>query len=177
MTSILKYVPNLLSILRVLLLFPLIIFIKDGDVILITLFCLLMLISDYLDGFLARKWHATSVTGRVLDPLADKICISAVGIAAMLFKGFPVLLIVSLILRDLIILIASVFTIRKLNEVPASNFTGKITVGIISMCLLVFLFDIEPFKLPMIIAAAIMIPVSLWSYGLRLYRLLRVREK
>jgi hypothetical protein len=45
-----------------------------------------------------------------------------------------------------------------------------------SVCILVFLFDIDPFKLPMIVAAVIMIPISLWSYGLRLYRLLKARE-
>ncbi len=175
MTSILKFIPNFLSLLRILLLIPLVIFIKNENIIQITLFCLLILASDYLDGFLARKWQATSITGRVLDPVADKICISTVGVAIVLFRGFPLLLLLAFILRDLIILIASIFFIRKLNEVPASNFTGKIAVGVMSVCMLVFLFDIEPFKLPMIIAAVIMIPVSLWSYGLRLYRLLAAR--
>jgi hypothetical protein len=99
-----------------------------------------------------------------------------VGVAVVLFRGFPPLLLIALILRDLIILIASIFFIRKLNEIPASNFTGKIAVGVLSVCILVFLFDIDPFKLPMIIAAVIMIPISLWSYGLRLYRLLKARE-
>lgn len=177
MTSVLKFIPNLLSILRVLLLFPLILSIKSDNIILITILCLLMLASDYLDGFLARKWQATSVTGRVLDPLADKMCISAVGVAVVIFRGFPPLLLIALVLRDLIILIASIFFIRKLKEIPASNFTGKIAVGVISVCILVFLFDIDPFKLPMIIAAAIMIPVSLWSYGLRLHKLLEVHDK
>jgi CDP-diacylglycerol--glycerol-3-phosphate 3-phosphatidyltransferase len=176
MTSILKFIPNLLSLLRILLLVPLTIFIKNGDIIQITVFCLLILASDYLDGFLARKWRATSITGRVLDPVADKVCISAVGVAVVLFRGFPPMLLIALILRDLIILIASIVFIRKLNEVPASNFTGKIAVGVMSVCILVFLFDIDPFKLPMIVAAVIMIPISLWSYGLRLYRLLKARE-
>jgi CDP-diacylglycerol--glycerol-3-phosphate 3-phosphatidyltransferase len=177
MSSILKFVPNFLSILRIILLIPLVIFIKNGDIVQITVFCLLILASDYLDGFLARKWQATSITGRVLDPLADKISISAVAVAAVVFKGFPLLLLVAFMLRDLIILIASIVFIRKLKEVPASNFTGKIAVGVMSVCMLVFLFSIEPLKLPLVIAAAIMIPISLWSYGMRLYRLLRAREK
>jgi len=173
MVSMLKFIPNFLSILRILLVFPLVIFIKDGNVVQITVICILMLASDFFDGFLARKWQATSVTGRVLDPVADKICISAVGVSAVVFKNFPVMLLLALVIRDVIILIASAFIIRKLKEVPVSNFTGKITVGVVSICMLVFLFDIHPLKLPLIIAAVIMIPLSLWSYGLRLHRLLR----
>ena len=32
-------------------------------------------LTDYLDGFLARKYNATSQLGEILDPLADKILI------------------------------------------------------------------------------------------------------
>lgn len=130
-----------------------------------------MLASDYLDGFLARKWKATSITGRVLDPVADKICIIAVGISLVVFRGFPLLLIIALALRDLIILSAGLFSIKRLNEVPQSNIIGKITVGVISACMLVFLFDIEILKLPLIIAVVILIPISLISYGLWIYKI------
>tara|TARA_B100000579_G_scaffold238617_1_gene195647 strand:- start:252 stop:719 length:468 start_codon:yes stop_codon:yes gene_type:complete len=32
-------------------------------------------LSDYFDGFLARKYHASSQIGEILDPIADKILI------------------------------------------------------------------------------------------------------
>ncbi len=35
-------------------------------------------ISDYLDGWLARKYSMTSIVGKVLDPIADKLLITAV---------------------------------------------------------------------------------------------------
>ena len=35
-------------------------------------------ISDFLDGFLARKFNATSIIGKALDPIADKIFTSTV---------------------------------------------------------------------------------------------------
>ena len=40
--------------------------------------------SDYLDGYLARKYSLTSVLGAVLDPIADKILITFVLIALVL---------------------------------------------------------------------------------------------
>jgi len=40
--------------------------------------------SDYLDGYLARKYSLTSVLGAVLDPIADKILITFVLIGLIL---------------------------------------------------------------------------------------------
>ncbi|UCC78290.1 MAG: CDP-alcohol phosphatidyltransferase family protein [Candidatus Zixiibacteriota bacterium] len=170
MASLLKFIPNSLSLLRVLLLFPLVYYVKLNNFTAIIALSALMIASDYLDGFLARKWKATTVTGRVLDPVADKICIIMLGIALALFKGFPFYLLIALVLRDLIILSAGLFSIKRLKAVPQSNIIGKITVGVISACMLAFLFDIEFLKLPTVVAVAASIPVSLFSYGLELYR-------
>lgn len=170
MASVLKLIPNSLSILRILLLFPLIHNVRSGNFVMIIALSALMIASDYLDGFLARKWKATTTTGRILDPVADKICIIMVGIALALFKGFPVYLLAALVLRDIIILTAGFFSIKRLKTVPQSNIIGKITVGVISACMLAFLFDIEMLKATTIIVVVISIPVSLISYGLQLYR-------
>lgn len=67
---------------------------------LIILIFVLAGLTDYLDGFLARKYNATSELGEVLDPIADKILIVFVffGIALALnsfFIGFIASLIIS----------------------------------------------------------------------------------
>ena len=36
---------------------------------------ILAVVSDWLDGYLARKWHVASAFGRVVDPFADKILV------------------------------------------------------------------------------------------------------
>jgi len=40
-----------------------------------SLIFVLAVITDFLDGYLARKWHLTSTFGRIADPFADKIVI------------------------------------------------------------------------------------------------------
>lgn len=67
---------NFLTLLRVIfaIVIFLLIILEDFYLFALILFFLAGL-SDYLDGFLARKYDATSEIGEILDPIADKILI------------------------------------------------------------------------------------------------------
>jgi CDP-diacylglycerol---glycerol-3-phosphate 3-phosphatidyltransferase len=80
----LRHVPNILTSLRLVLagaFFVLLSFYQyegRGDpFLLISAFIIYIaaLVSDYLDGYLARKWNVASAFGRVVDPFADKILV------------------------------------------------------------------------------------------------------
>jgi len=45
-------------------------------------------VTDFLDGWLARRWNATSVAGAVLDPIADKVLVCG-AIVGMMATGMP----------------------------------------------------------------------------------------
>lgn len=73
-------IPNILTILRIIAI-PVIIaadlyFGQTGRWVAIILFIAAAL-TDYLDGYLARKWNQGSDLGRMLDPIADKLLIGA----------------------------------------------------------------------------------------------------
>ncbi len=94
-------IPNLLSVLRLALL-PVFLWLvlgpeKDGLAVAVLMF---MGISDYLDGYIARRWNQTSKLGAILDPVADRLYILAtvVGLGA---RGIiPIWLAVALPARD-----------------------------------------------------------------------------
>ncbi len=71
-----SFVINLITLTRII--FAVVIFslltINNNYVAAIILFFLAGL-SDYFDGYLARKYESTSVLGEILDPIADKILI------------------------------------------------------------------------------------------------------
>ena len=59
-------------------------------------------ITDYLDGKLARAWNETSLIGRLLDPIADKMLVTAVLFMLAAFgrlQGWSVIPAVIILLR------------------------------------------------------------------------------
>ncbi|MGH3097223.1 MAG: CDP-alcohol phosphatidyltransferase family protein [Streptosporangiales bacterium] len=57
-------------------------------------------ITDYLDGWLARTFNQTSRVGQLLDPLADRLYIFAVGVGLTMRDVVPWWLVAALVLRD-----------------------------------------------------------------------------
>jgi CDP-diacylglycerol---glycerol-3-phosphate 3-phosphatidyltransferase len=80
----LRHVPNIITSIRLVLagaFFVILSFYQyegRGDPFMMTsafIIYILALVSDYLDGYLARKWQVPSAFGRVVDPFADKILV------------------------------------------------------------------------------------------------------
>jgi cardiolipin synthase (CMP-forming) len=72
-----KDIPNLISIIRILLIFPVILALLDHQFGLAMVLFAIAGISDALDGFLAKHYHWESRLGSILDPLADKLLLVA----------------------------------------------------------------------------------------------------
>ncbi|MCK5721342.1 MAG: CDP-alcohol phosphatidyltransferase family protein, partial [Gammaproteobacteria bacterium] len=64
-----KDIPNIISILRILLVVPLAYFLWAQDYLTALLLFLIGGLSDGLDGFLARRYHWETELGVILDPM------------------------------------------------------------------------------------------------------------
>lgn len=65
--------------------------------------CLFALITDYLDGILARRKHLETSIGKLLDPLADKLLVIAVFIMLIPLQKVPSWVVFLIVGRELII--------------------------------------------------------------------------
>lgn len=85
-----RYLPNILTALRILVI-PIIIltFYFDDTIIAHQVSAFLFLIAcitDFFDGYIARKFNIESNLGKMLDPIADKILVGAILIMLTKFK-------------------------------------------------------------------------------------------
>lgn len=70
-------VPNILTLSRIFLILPSIYFLEKSQFGL-AIFCIIILLhTDFFDGYLARKLNQTSDLGALLDPIADKLVVIA----------------------------------------------------------------------------------------------------
>lgn len=99
----LKYVPNIISFLRVALspvFFVLIISDEPTEIRAACIIYVIAAISDYFDGFLARKFNIISSMGKFLDPLADKFLTGASFIAFVVMGLVPLWMVIIVLARD-----------------------------------------------------------------------------
>lgn len=104
-------VANLLTLFRIALIIPFLYKIKEGAFGQALLIFFIASVTDFADGYVARKYAQQTPLGRFLDPLADKLLTTA-GFVVMAiphpgFPSVPVWLAVVVVGRDLIILSGS----------------------------------------------------------------------
>lgn len=119
-------VPNLLSMLR-LALVPLFCWLALGPELDLLAFGVLAVsgVTDFLDGWLARRWQQFSRLGEWLDPVADRLSILAVVISLALRDIVPWWIAVILPLRDVLLVGLVPFLRRRgLTSLPV-HFLGK----------------------------------------------------
>lgn len=113
------------------------------------LFLLLIFVAtDFLDGFLARRLHQISKLGKILDPLADKICIVTISYLLFLYKNFPLWAFLFLLIREFFILSGGIILLKKKNIIFSSNIAGKLGTFFISLSLLGYLLLGTDYLLP-----------------------------
>ncbi len=126
-SSAIVTVPNLLSFLRILLIPVFVVLIVDHDTTTagLVLFGVVMA-TDWVDGWVARRTGQVSELGKILDPTADRLAIAA-GLIALVIRGvFPLWAALLILIRDVAILIVGVFLLASKRLRLDVRFIGKI---------------------------------------------------
>lgn len=93
---------------------------------LIVSFCIFAFASltDFLDGFLARKKNMISDLGRIIDPIADKVLIVGVFLALVTMKVVSLWMVMVIVLREFLITGLRAYALSKGKVLSAQKF-GK----------------------------------------------------
>jgi cardiolipin synthase len=134
-------IPNLLTLLRIILVPIIVILLIQGSFIKALIVFLVAGISDALDGFLARVLHQQTVLGAYLDPIADKALLASSFITLSILHIIPGWLTVIVISRDFIILLGiSVLTMMSIPVQIRPVFVSRVTTALQLVTVLMALF-------------------------------------
>ena len=105
-------------------------------------------LTDFLDGYLARKWNLVSPLGALLDPIADKLLVALLLLYFAVFYGVSLLPVAAMILREIYISGLREFLAARQVQLPVSK-GGKLKTSLqlasISLMLLAAAFgDVDP---------------------------------
>jgi len=153
-------VPNALSLLRVLLLPFVIIAMRNGQDAWLLALMLAGASTDWLDGYLARRLNQVSDSGKIADPLADKICTDVLVVALWLWRGFPWWAMAAIVGRDLLILTGALLVMRKRRTVPFSNRAGKLAMAVMAAAIICYAMHWQPFGFYVLLAGLALAAVS-----------------
>ena len=103
-------------------------------------------LTDFLDGYLARKYNLVTDTGKVMDAIADKLLVNGVLIILATRGYFSAIVPVVVVSRDIIVDSIKMVVGNKSGAVGASM-TGKVkTAVMLTGITLLFFYDL-PFSL------------------------------
>lgn len=121
--------------------------------------------TDWLDGWIARRWGQTSALGQVLDPVADRLYILAVVVGLAVREIIPWWLAVSLPLRDALMWgLVPLLRTRGYSALPV-HFLGKAaTFNLLYAFPLLLLGDGD--GAPAALAQVVGWAFALWGVGL-----------
>jgi len=110
----LRSIPNLISLGRLILIPYLVFLILQENWQLATGLAVLLGLSDFVDGWVARRFDMTTSLGSLLDPLIDRIFISAILVAMVWADVIPVLILGAIVGRDVLLLVLNSIRGNKL---------------------------------------------------------------
>lgn len=102
---------------------------------------ILAVLSDALDGYLARRAHEVTHVGMWLDPIADFIIITSVVLYLVILEIFPLWFFIFYIVRHFLIAVPALYFVNTGQYILHSNWWGKWSTGITALTVFLHMFE------------------------------------
>ena len=102
---------------------------------------ILAVLSDALDGYLARRAHEVTHVGMWLDPIADFIIITSVVLYLVILEIFPLWFFIFYIVRHFLIAVPALYFVNTGQYILHSNWWGKWSTGITALTVFLHIFE------------------------------------
>ncbi|MEV4774992.1 CDP-alcohol phosphatidyltransferase family protein [Microbacterium sp. LTA6] len=121
--------PNAITVLRLLLVVPItVLLVQDAAPVLTLVLLVLFGVSDWVDGYLARRLGQTSRTGALLDPFADRVGVAIIACGFVVAGHLPLWIAVVVVGVDLTL--GVIWAITRPEQMPPATRLGKARTAI-----------------------------------------------
>lgn len=120
-------VPNVLTMLRMLLIPVFVVLYANGHDKLALLTFIVASLTDLLDGYLARKNNQITAFGKLMDPLADKLMVCTALVCQGMHNVIPWAAIIIVMVKEALMLVGA-YVMLKNDVVVYSNMLGKVAM-------------------------------------------------
>ena len=172
---------NLMSLSRVLLVIPIVFFVLDPSPsgrYWAILFMVIAVLTDFLDGYLARQLNQVTEFGKLIDPLSDKITVGAIAVVLVVVGYLPLWFAAAVVGRDLLILFGGLYVARTKKTILPSNQLGKWAVAAVALTVIFATLRARQFEFlvnALIGVSVLMLLISSLSYLKRFIEVLRLK--
>ena len=182
--KVLFNIPNCLCFFRILLipLFLYVYFVADfKNRYLVAAFVLVISgISDFLDGFIARKFNMVTDFGKFIDPVADKLTQFVVGITLLFSYPLAWVLLIIIILKDLMLAIVGLYLYDYGLKITGASWWGKIATAYFYVIVIVLIGLHIPntvISFVLIITGSVLMLLSFILYAKELRYMVKEKDK
>ena len=169
-------IPNLISTVRIIIIIFAAKELLAGNNFNSFVLYLVAILTDFFDGFLARKLNQISELGKILDPLADKLMIGSAIIILLLQARMPFWFVAIIIGRDLFLLLGGFLVSRRIKFVLPSLFVGKLAAVITMFTFLLNIINFSYIEFCYYISVSLIL-ISTFIYTKEAVKKLREGEK
>ena len=182
--KVLFNIPNCLCFFRILLIpsFLYVYFVADfKNRYLVAAFVLVISgISDFLDGFIARKFNMVTDFGKFIDPVADKLTQFVVAITLLFSYPLAWVLLIIIILKDLMLAIVGLYLYDYGLKITGASWWGKIATAYFYVIVIVLIGLHIPntvISFVLIITGSVLMLLSFILYAKELRYMVKEKDK
>ena len=164
-----KQIPNLLSVFRIFDLVIVIIFMEYGMSIWAAAFFTVGILSDILDGFLARRNNSVTTLGKIIDPLADKILNIGVLTAMIKIIDVPYWMVIVIIAREFAVTGLRIIAANENIIIPANKW-GKLKTTSQFIAIIILILGLKEIGIYLLLLAVLFTVISGYIYFYDYYK-------
>ncbi len=120
-------IPNLLSLIRLLMIPIFVVLFRNGYVIATAVMLVLSGATDVIDGYIARHFNQVSDIGKALDPVADKLTQAAMLLCLVSDHPMMIIPLSLLLVKEIFAALSGLLVIKFTGSVPGAEWHGKLT--------------------------------------------------